>query len=519
MPTGFRVLANRYYDSVFLMQVAQRISSDEGVEQAAALMATDNNKLVLSEIGFAGSEIESASPTDLILAVEAAQQEQLDQILADADAWLVRPSAEFKLPLADTFGEALSRLPNANLVAISVPGQYAYSEAKEALAAGKNVFLFSSNVTIEEEVSLKHLAHEGGQLIMGPDCGTAIVGGIGIGFANAVRRGNIGAIGVAGTGLQEFTSLVHRSGAGISHALGTGGRDLSDHVRGSATMTALDVFEADDETHVIAIVAKPAGSETLQALLPRLQSATKPIVACLLGTDPISDKSGTSLHWASTIDEAVRISVDLDGKGSTEGWFIPEDQLERLASEEREYLSDDQRYVRGLFAGGTFCYQAQVILRTHGLSVHSNAPLPSMLPIGDPQQSREHTLLDMGDETYTSTRPHPMIDATYRRQRILVESADPQLAVLLLDFVLGYSAAQDPVGDLLPAITEAQAAVQQRGGRLSIVASVCGTEQDPQDLAAQEQALRQAGIVVLPTNAQASELAAKIVLPRKANAR
>ncbi len=508
---GLRVLPNRYFDSVFLMQVAQRITAEEGIQQAAALMATDNNKRLLAGLGFIGPEIDSASPTDLVVAIEAVEQDQLEKVLADADAWLVRPPIEFGMRQTSTLAEALTRLPTANLVVISVPGRFAAREAEDALKAGKNVFLFSSNVSLEQEVHLKRIARKKELLLMGPDCGTSIVAGIGIGFANIVRRGTIGAVGVAGTGLQEFTSLVHRCGAGISHALGTGGRDLSDSVRGLTTLVALETLEADEETRVIALIAKPPGRTTMEQLVPRLRASSKTIVACLLGEESVVIQPGENLHEASTIDEAVRVAVEL-GKGSIpKGMFIPQAQLRIQAAEEQALLNNRQRFLRGLFAGGTLCYQAQLVLRSHGLKAHSNAPLPGMMRLDNVQQSLKHTVIDMGDETYTISRPHPMIDATYRRQRILAEAEDPQVGVLLLDFVLGYNAAADPVGDLLPAIVEARSIAAKRGDHLCFVASVCGTEDDPQDLAAQEEALRHAGVVVMPTSAQAAELAAQIV--------
>lgn len=515
MAKGFKVLPNRYYDSVFLMRVAQRISTDEGVVQAAALMATDNNKKILTEIGFKDPEIDAASPADLIIAIEAEAKGVLEKIMVNIEGWLTRTPVKSGLRQSHSFAEALTKLPNTNLVVISVPGQYAAHEAENALSEGKNVFLFSSNVSVEDEVKLKRLAQKEGLLLMGPDCGTAIVAGIGVGFANFVRRGNIGAIGVAGTGLQEFTSLVHRSGAGISHALGTGGRDLSDQVGGLTTLAALEALEADGRTDVIALVSKPPGAITLKAILPRLRATSKPIVVCVLGAEQTTDDS---IQWASTIDIAVSMAVELASAESVSDLLVPEEQLIQLANEQRALLGEGQDYIRGIFAGGTFCYQAQTIMRTNKLRVHSNAPLPGMPKLTNHQVSQEHTLVDMGEEIYTSTRPHPMIDATYRAQRLLTEGADPKTAVLLLDFVLGCNAAKDPVGDLIPSIREVQSTAEARGAHICIVASVCGTELDPQDLAGQEEALQQAGCVVLPTNAQASELAARIVLSSREGA-
>ncbi|MGD8555170.1 MAG: acyl-CoA synthetase FdrA [Anaerolineales bacterium] len=515
MASDFKVIKNRYFDSVFLMRVAQRISDEQGIDEAAALMATENNKHLLSNIGLdtKDPQVQAASPEDLIVVLKGTDQAAIARILEDLDQWLTRPPIKAGSFRARTLEQAIARLPTANLAVISVPGQYAARETKKSLAARRNVFLFSSNVSLEDEASLKRMAHEQGLLLMGPDCGTAIVNGIGIGFANVVRRGQIGAIGVAGTGLQEFTSLVHRCGAGISHALGTGGRDLKDAIGGITTFDALEALEADNQTRVIALIAKPPGKHTLAKLAPRLRRSSKPIVACLLGADPLPEHKPAALHWAGTIDDAVLAAIRLDGSAEPGGLAQAAEQVEQSISSERTRLAEEQRFIRGLFAGGTFCYQSQVVLKTWGLKAYSNTPLPGMTPLADPQQSLEHTLIDMGDDLFTRSRPHPMIDATFRRRRLFSEAYDSQVGVILLDFVLGFNASPDPVGDMLPAIQEAKSIASERGAFLSVVASVCGTEQDPQNLEAQVSALKQAGVIVLPTNAQAAAFAAQVVLP------
>jgi hypothetical protein len=233
----------------------------------------------------------------------------------------------------------------------------------------------------------------------------------------------------------------------------------------------------------------------------------------LLGADPLPEHKPAALHWAGTIDDAVLAAIRLDGSAEPGGLAQAAEQVEQSISSERTRLAEEQRFIRGLFAGGTFCYQSQVVLKTWGLKAYSNTPLPGMTPLADPQQSLEHTLIDMGDDLFTRSRPHPMIDATFRRRRLFSEAYDSQVGVILLDFVLGFNASPDPVGDMLPAIQEAKSIASERGAFLSVVASVCGTEQDPQNLEAQVSALKQAGVIVLPTNAQAAAFAAQVVLP------
>jgi FdrA protein len=516
MATGVVIKKNRYFDSVFLMQVAQNLQKESGVQQAAALMGTENNKQLLRGMGFAETEISAAGSNDLIIALQGSEQEAISSILAHADDWLIRrPSAVSAMAL-HTLDDALGRQPRSNLVAISVPGEYAGKEARRALERGLNVFLFSSNVPVEEEIALKEYARDHGLILMGPDCGTAILAGVGIGFANAVRRGSIGVIGSSGTGLQEFTSIVHQCGLGISHAIGTGSRDLSDAVGGISTLSALEALEADPRTEVIALLSKPPGEKILPGLVERLNRCGKPVVTCFLGIFKYPSERDIRFTTAHTLDEAAALAVRVAAGEQATRIGIGSQELQALVSRERADMAPEQKYIRGIFAGGTFCYQAQQVMRDAELVVHSNAPLDGMLAMDDPLRSEAHTFIDMGAEMFTQNRPHPMIDSTLRRERILAEARDPQVAVLLLDFILGYNASPDPVGDLLEAIVEVKLDAGQRGGFLSVAASVCGTEGDPQNLQKQTRALEEAGVVVLPSSAQAALFSRTLALSLRA---
>lgn len=512
MERGHAIRKNRYFDSVFLMEVAQRLGEQPGIEQALALMGTEENKRLLLSMGFEAPEIATAGPNDLIIALKGTDASKLQGILKDLDAWLVRKPSRLSRSVVHTLDQGLEALPRANLVSISIPGRYVARETRLSLERGLNLFLFSSNVAVEDELALKRYAREHGLIVMGPDCGTALIAGIGLGFANAARRGPIGVIGSMGTGLQEFTCLVHKAGSGISHAIGTGSRDLSDEIGGLSTFTALEALEADPQTEIIALLSKPPGEKTLQKLLKRLNQSKKPLVACFLGIREYPRPGEGRFATARTLDEAATLAVQLATGEPVSFATVEPRRLQPLIADQRAAMAPEQRYLRDIFAGGTFCYEAQQLMRDAGLMVFSNAPLEGMGALSDPWRSQAHTLVDMGAEMFTQGRPHPMIDPALRRERILAEAEDPEVAVLLLDFILGYNASPDPVGDLLGAIRQAKLRARRRGGFLSIVASVCGTEGDPQDLRKQVGLLEEAGVVVLPSNAQAALFARTLVL-------
>jgi len=516
MTTGYTIKRNQYFDSVFLMQVAKRLSEEPGIEQAAALMGTEKNKRLLVGMGFEDAEILSAGPNDLIIALKGKTLSSVNAILDNVDAWLLRKPSGLDESVSHTLDQALLRQPTANLVVISVPGDYAASEAHKALERGLNAFVFSSNVPVEDELSLKQYAREQGLIVMGPDCGTAIIAGVGIGFSNVVRRGPIGVIGATGTGLQEFTTLVHRGGSGISHAIGAGSRDLSDAIGGISTLSALEALEADPHTEVIALVSKPPGAKTLGLLVERLNRCNKPVLTCFLGIRKYPSDMAIRFATARTLDEATALATQMATRKPAVRTGVGSQELQALVARERAGMASEQKYIRGIFAGGTFCYQAQQVMRDAGLVVHSNAPLDGMLSLKDPSRSVQHTLVDMGADIFTQGQPHPMMDATLRRERILAEARDPQVAVLLLDFILGYNASPDPVGDLLETIAMAKRSASQRGGFLSVVASVCGTEGDPQNLQEQTRALEEAGVVVLPSSAQAALFSGTLALSLQA---
>ena len=503
MASGFVIRKNQYYDSVFLMGINKILSEAPGVEQTVVLIGTEANKRLLSNIGIAGPEIDAAQPNDMIVAVIAESSAVVDDVIVGLDETIKAMVARSPVSNIRTLEAGISHRLDANLAVFSIPGEYVVDEARKALESGLNVFIFSSNVPLEEELELKQIGKARNLLVMGPDCGTSIIRGLGIGFANAVRRGTIGVVGPSGTGLQEFTSQVHNAGGGISHAIGTGSNDLSDKIGGLTTLATMHALEADTQTEVIAIIAKPPGAETLASLLSQAKLFTKPLIGCFLGSGKESAGKYKPIQWAYTIDDAADLALRA-------AQVVPKETAEFEAGWESELVdaartgwSADQKYMRGVFAGGTFCYQAQQILRDAGMHIYSNSPIESDFILEDPDISRAHTIVDMGDEHYTLGKPHPMIDGTERAKRILTEAEDPSVAILLLDFILGYNASNDPVGELMDVLQQAKAARSTAGGELTIVASVCGTREDIQDIDLQIKILKECGVFVFHSNARA----------------
>jgi FdrA protein len=364
----------------------------------------------------------------------------------------------------------------------------------KALRLGLHVMLFSDNVALADEVALKRFAKERDLLVMGPDCGTAIIDGVPLGFANAVRRGAVGVVGASGTGTQQVTSLVHRRGGGISHAIGTGGHDLGKDVGGITMLHGLGLLARDADTKAIVLISKPPSPAIAREVIAAARKAGKPVVINFIGST--EDPSGGNLHLSRTLDDAASAAVAL-AKGRK-----PARASASPVKVPRMKFKKGQRYIRGLFSGGTFCYEASALLG----EVWSNAPVDPKRAIEDPWKSREHTLIDLGDDVFTRGRPHPMIDLRLRNERMLQEAADPQVAVILLDVVLGYGSHPDPAAELVPVLAK----IGKKSGSPAIVASVCGTDEDPQGLERQEKALREAGVLLTESNARAARLAGAI---------
>lgn len=509
-----QIKENSYYDSVTLMVISSKISSLEGVKNAAVMMGTDHNKDLMKNSGLLLAENENAHTSDMIIGILAENQDSIDKAIEMIHEHLnsKKGSVSDGEIRVKTLDSALKRVPDLNFAVISVPGRYAKNEAMKALNNGLNVLLFSDNVSIEEEIELKDLAIEKGLLMMGPDCGTAIINGTSLGFANGVNRGNIGLVAAAGTGLQEVTSIIHRLGGGISQALGTGGRDLKDEIGGRMMLFGLNALVEDDDTDVIVLISKPPAPKVMEKVLSAIKNIEKPVITCFLGGD-INLVKGTGAIPAETLEDAAHGAVLLSQGKEPENIFftISDEEVREIVEKEIANFSDEQKYVRGLYSGGTLCYEGMLIMKETIGDVYSNAPLKKEFKLENPENSVANTFLDMGEDYFTDGLPHPMIDTRLRVERIKKEANDPETALLLLDIVLGYGSNEDPAGALVPAIIEAKKNAQNEGRYLSVIASICGTDKDPQNKEEQEEKLRNAGVVIMPSNAQAARIASLIV--------
>jgi FdrA protein len=488
------VLPNTYRDSVELMRVAAEVEAIAGVTSAALVTGTSANKDVLLGAGLLEGEATAAGPNDLIIAVAGAADvleaaESRARALLSGKPLATSQTAGARVP-PRTLAEALGELPEANLVVISTPGAYATAEAMKALKRNMDVFLFSDNVSIHDELELKELARRKNRLLMGPDCGTAILEDIPLGFANAVRSGSIGLAGASGTGLQQVTCLIDRLGEGVSQAIGVGGRDLDERVGGMMMLAALERLASDERTRVVVLISKPPAPAVAERVLGVARRIGKPVVVNFLG-DAATSGNDDGFVRVSTLEDAALSAVALV-RGEQPVLHGPlHGDLMMAAADEARKLRPGQARIVGLYSGGTLCKEALHVLH-------------QVLPNG------EYTLLDLGDDEFTVGRPHPMIDARLRSERILEVGADATTGVLLLDVVIGYGSHADPAGALLAAIDGARRRAVDDGRYLSIVASVCGTSRDPQNLAEQEASLRRAGVLLAPSNAQAARLAALI---------
>jgi FdrA protein len=472
-----------YVDSVTLMQVSKRVGALEGVNAALVAMATDLNLELAAGMGF---EV----PADLgsnamIVALDADSEDALAAARTEVDAALAAsahpaPGGFGSAPPAATVSAAAKAVDPATTVAlISTPGQYAFADALDAVDAGLLTMVFSDNVPVEQEVALKQRAAEAGVLVMGPDCGTAVVGGVGLGFANVVRPGPVGIVAASGTGAQHLMSLLDGAGVGVSHCLGVGGRDLSEAVGGLSTLRALDLLDDDPGTELVVVVSKPPAATVAEAVRAHAATLSTPVLFGLLGPGQ------------PDLTTTARAVVEAAGRG----WTAPESWPGTVTT------GRPGGSLRGLFAGGTLCDEAMLIASESLGPIASNIPLAPQDRLGPDLTSRGHTMIDFGDDELTRGRPHPMIDGTLRVERMLAEVDDPTAGVLLLDVVLGLGADPDPAASLADPVRRATSA------GLPVVVSVVGTQDDPQGTRAQCAALNAAGAAVHLSNAAATRAA------------
>lgn len=501
-----QVLRDAYFDSVLLLGAARAMRDHAAVTWATAVMATPANLAALRDAGFAAGQLGQAQASDLVLAVRADDPATADEALEAGQHSLLatQPGAQegqhgARDPSAAqprTLQEAVAQLPGADLAVISVPGDYAALEAHKALTAGLHVLLFSDNVPLAEEVELKDRAARLGLMVMGPGAGTAMLAGAALGFANVVHRGRVGVVAAAGTGAQEVMSLLDRWETGVSEVIGVGGRDLSVDVGGRMASRAVRALAADPGTDAILLVSKPPAARVARAVLA--EAAGKPVVAALIGLGT-PDELPAGIQLAASLEQAAELAA------AASGGRVPDLSrgLRQQAAAAIERLAPGRTLVRGYYSGGTLCSEALLILSRHLGPVYSNIPLDPRHAV--PAPPGRHTCLDLGEEEFTKGRPHPMIDPAARIEILRETARAPDVAVVLLDVVLGYGAHPDPAGQLAPVCRELQA-----DGGPQVVAYVLGTAGDPQGYDRQRQALADAGCLVTPTGARAAHVAAAI---------
>jgi FdrA protein len=480
--TKYDIRRGAYYDSVVLMQLQRGLIGLPGVIDAGVVMATPANCDLLAANHLLPDSI-TASPDDLLIVVKAEDDSSASDAIKQVDALLAKKRSSVSQDFRPrSFSSAVKQLPGSNWVLVSVPGRYAAGVAREALDSDRHVFLYSDNVSLEDEIALKKTAREKGLLVMGPDCGTAIINGVGLGFANRVRRGPIGLVGASGTGLQAATTHIHNLGSGISHAIGTGSRDLKSDVGAITAHQALDLLARDPETKVIVLISKPPSPDVVTKLIAVAQSVAKPVVIDFIGYPPPARQLG-NLRFATSLSETAEIAVGQLSVGS-------------------EQLSVDDKpidgYLRGLFSGGTLAYETMLGLQATLSPLYSNAPITNNQLLKDPLHSEAHTIIDLGDEFFMVGRLHPMIDNDLRIRRMKQEAADPEVGLILFDVVLGEGSHPDPASELTPVIQE----IREKAD-IQLVAIVIGTDDDPQDLQSQIDQLKDAGVTLFRTATEA----------------
>ncbi len=513
-----KVFPNSYRDSVLLMKMAGTIRKLPDVENAEVMIASEANKEILRFNGLLTDEIRSATPNDLVVSVFAKTAEAAKCAIEKAEELIFVGAEEEKksggtLERAKNVRGALSLMPGANMALLSIPGPLVKKEAMHLLDSGVNLMIFSDNVPIEEELEIKKKAAEKDLLVMGPDCGTAILNGVALCFANVVTRGNIGMVCAAGTGLQEVSCIISNMGRGISNAIGTGSNDVSDYIGGITLKQGLRWLERDPRTDIIVVICKPSGDNVLRDALEEFKKCKKPLVVNFIGRREIGGQDGNT-YFAHTLEEAAFKALEFSGCQA-----VPPDEN---SPEIREFIDGEakkicagwkgKKYLRGLYTGGTLAAEADVICRDRLSPLYSNMSVPGCIRMEDPNRSQANTIIDLADDFFTLGKPHAMIDPETKNLRMIKESLDPEACVFLLDFVLGYGINEDPAGNTLDFIRESRANAEKEGRHISFVASVCGTDADPQKRFEQVKMLEDIGVFVLPTNASAARVAAEIVL-------
>lgn len=486
---------NSYQDSVSLMLLTAELSKMPGINQISVMMGTPANIDIMKNSGLYTEKLDTAGPNDICIVINSDDSNIVDQVMEALSDFIKNQAVKSKgdrTLTARTWDSALKKLPSANLALISIAGEYAAKEADKALDHGLNVFIFSDNVSVWDEKELKEKAKEKGLLVMGPDCGTGILSGVPIAFANTLNKGNIGIVGASGTGIQEVSTLISRKGAGVSQVIGTGGRDLSKDIGAITALSSIDILKDDAETEVVVFISKPPDAEVKKLVIDKLTKINKPVVAIFLGDKPLPAHGNMQYAW--TLEEAALLAVEASKSASGTG----------IKDIEMISKKPNQRGIKGLYSGGTLASEAGMIISdTLGLE------LPHDHPAGVIMKAGAHMVIDLGDDAYTQGRPHPMIDPSARIEFLKKIIADEETAIVLMDFVIGYGGHEDVASAFGPVIKKIQEELAEKGRKIIFVGSVTGTETDPTPYSAQAALLKESGVHILDSNAQAVLFAIK----------
>ncbi len=508
MPVYTEIRENVYVDSLETILIFSAMLDMEGIETAYAGMATDANLKTLSDMGLSSEETKKASDSDFFIVAKAQSPEAFLNALGRVDQILDGSSKKSKETASyPTLGSALLEHPQINICTIAVPGEHAFQVTKEALEAGLHCIVFSSHVPLSQERELKELARKKGLLCMGPDCGVANINGAAFVLSSITNRGTVGICGASGCGIQHVAAFLHEAGFGVSQTIGTGGNDLKEEVGGISMLMGIDALEEDEDTKLIVLISRKPGDSVLKRITDRIKKCKKKVVACFMGADESLIRDSGAVY-AGDLDECVIRTLELLGK---EYRFESDQEIHEMAKEAASKMNARQKYVRGIYCGGTYCDEAMSTLQKTVGGIYSNCPLSPEWKLENSNVSVKHTVIDAGEEEFTQGRPHPTLEPSMRLPLIEKEGDDPETAVLLLDFILTPPANPDPAGVTIPMLKKIVQKSKARGGEIAVVASVLGTDADFQNVTKQREKLREAGVYVCKSNRQAARLAAEII--------
>ncbi len=507
MSVFVKIEKGRYIDSLETLYASSVLVEQDGIVAGYVGVGNDPFKDTVTSSGLNSPDLKEATGNDLVIIAEAAHKAAFDAAAAAVYAsFEVETSAQVEESFVSTKA-AVQKHPEINLCSVSVPGEYAYTEVKKALNAGLHCVVFSNNVPLNQEREMKLLAREKGLLCMGPDCGVANINGAALVLSSINNRGPFGIVGASGTGIQHVAAIMHEAGSGVSQTIGTGGNDCKDAVGGIMMLMGIDAMEADPETKYIALISRKPGDTVLPKLLERIKTCKKPVVALFMGCDrEVVEASGAI--YASSLDDCAIQCLKLIGIDYP---LATEEDLVKIASEEVKKYAPEQKYLRGLYTGGTYMDEAANAMIPRIGTIWSNCPIQPEWKLEDSYVSKDNSCVDYGEEEFTLGRPHPAIDPSIRKPAILREAMDPEVAVIVLDFILTPPGHMDPTGYVLDDVKMAQQVAEAEGRHLTFIASVLGTTADLQDKNKQERQLREAGVIVCQTNYRAAVLASEII--------